>query len=318
MRLMAMILAAGMALLPAPLPASAQAAPSGPACFAESEFVAVSGTVPRRIPSLLEVELTIRNTSAIRIHVDPAEIILAPDRGGPVRPLTADQARDAVRGPVVFVYWWFSVGPIGVLIGAESPALYARDVELRILRPAEILPGTSLRGSVYFQPDPGVGEFTVTLDGLTGESRDRLPAVQLSGCAVPGRAPSAVRSSPEVKTYAPNARAVAGPLQATVSTVLLAKDAASLTLTIANTGAADAALFNAIADATLTDSTGRVYAVRVLRSHLPDRIPAGGRIRGRLMFEPLRLPPAITGATLRLPGIVVGSVAYDLNIDLGF
>jgi len=130
MRLMAMILAAVMLLLPGPLPAAAQPAPSGPACFVENEFVAVSGTVPRRIPSLLEVELTIRNTSPIRIRVDPAEIPVAPDRGGPARPLTVEQARDAVRGPTVFILVVFSRadrcadrggGPGPVCPGCGSP-----------------------------------------------------------------------------------------------------------------------------------------------------------------------------------------------------
>ncbi len=91
-----------------------------------------------------------------------------------------------------------------------------------------------------------------------------------------------------------------------------------LTIAVDNAGDVEANLFNAIADAKLADIAAKTYAIHVLRSDLPDKIPPRGSVRGRLVFDPLPFPPAVQSATLTLPGIRVGESSYDATIELKF
>jgi len=56
----------------------------------------------------------------------------------------------------------------------------------------------------------------------------------------------------------------------------------------------------------------------VMRSDLPDRVPARGIVRGRLVFEPLPFPPVLRSARLTLPEIRVGEALYEITLDLHF
>src|SRR3989304_6098686 len=99
------------------------------------------------------------------------------------------------------------------------------------------------------------------------------------------------------------ARATSGPLTMSVERAELGKDETAFAVTIENTGDSEANLFNAIADATLTDNAGKTYFVRTLRTNLVDRIGAGGNVKGRLVFEPL--PPSTRRAPLPLAALEI-------------
>ena len=71
----------------------------------------------------------------------------------------------------------------------------------------------------------------------------------------------------------------------------LGKDETAFAVTVENTGAAEANLFNAIADATLTDDAGKRYFVRTLRTTLVDRIGREPTSRVGSCSSPCRLPP---------------------------
>lgn len=163
--------------------------------------------------------------------------------------------------------------------------------------------------------------FTLTLDGFAAESGERLATVRLTNCQVPSRgaatAPTPTPSpTPNVKAVALSARAATGPLTVSISNAEFTSDVTVLTISIENAADVEVSLFSAIGGATLTDNTGKAYAVRMLRSDLPDRVPARGRIQGRLAFEPL--PPTVTSAILTVPEIRIGDDVYEIKADLRF
>lgn len=155
---------------------------------------------------------------------------------------------------------------------------------------------------------------TVLEDGAWRiQLEDRLIA------AVKGTSPAASPTPPSgTRTLALSARATAGPIAVAVTSVEFARELTSLVVSIENAADIETNLFNAISDARLVDNTGKTYAVRVLRSDLPDRVPPRSSVRGRLVFEPLPLPPTVRSATLTLPGVSVGDAAYDITLELRF
>jgi len=71
-----------------------------------------------------------------------------------------------------------------------------------------------------------------------------------------------------------------------------------------------------IMEATLTDSAGRVFPVRLLR--FPDRLAPSGQARVRLVFEPVPAPPATSTAVLTIPDLWIGDQAYEIKVELRF
>ena len=129
---------------------------------------------------------------------------------------------------------------------------------------------------------------------------------------------SAVSAKKRPRTVVVSARAASGPVAVSVASVEFARDATTLVMIIENAAESPVELFMAIADAQLMDNTGKTYAVRVVRSDLPDRIEARSQARGRLVFEPMPHPPAVTSARLTLPGIRAGGVLHDVDVHLWF
>ncbi len=113
-------------------------------------------------------------------------------------------------------------------------------------------------------------------------------------------------------------RAVAGPLAVSFSAAEFDPEFTALVVAIENGADAEANLFNAIADAQLVDNTGKSYAIRVLRSTVPERIGSRATAQGRLAFEPLPVPPAVAAATLILPGVRVGEATCELKVEVRF
>lgn len=156
--------------------------------------------------------------------------------------------------------------------------------------------------------------FTVLEDGTWRvQLEDRVIA------AVRGGSPSTSPTpTPGPRTIGLSARSTAGPIAVAVTTVEFAALLTTLGVSVENTAEVEVNLFNAIAEARLLDGAGKTYAVRVVRSDLPDRVPPRGSVRGRLAFEPLPLPPAVSRATLTLPGIRVGEALHDVTLELRF
>jgi hypothetical protein len=63
----------------------------------------------------------------------------------------------------------------------------------------------------------------------------------------------------------------------------------------------------------LTDWQGLLKAEPVKARQIMRKLLAG-----RLVFEPLPLPPTVRSATLTLPGVSVGDAAYDITLELRF
>ena len=298
--------------------AFAQSGPPQPAsCSGASDVLTVTATV-RPPRAVLEIELALRNASPAPIRIDPARFALFNDQGEQFAPLSAEQARQLIRNPALDLWGWFWFGTsgseVGIGVGVTTQA--SQEVDLRILRAVDLAPGATLRGSVYFRsPHPQVNLFILSLDGLTGGTDTPLAPVRLT-CDVP-RAAATSGSVGAAKLVPLNARAAAGPVAVSVSGASFAKDFTTLMVSVDNSATVEAGLFAALLDARLTDG-GRTYAVRLLRSDVPDRVPARGTVRGRLVFEPLPFPPVLRSARMTLPEIRVGDAVYEIALDLRF
>jgi hypothetical protein len=310
----------------------ARAAPPADRCQADASFLRASGAVQTRaVPYFVEVELTLQNKTETGIRVDPSRFTLVPDQGDPVFPATPDQVVYALAGsgsPTVgFVGFWGGWGgwrsSFGIAVGGTVPLnVPARTIEARILRGGELAPGASVKGSIYFKPASWPARFTLVLDGLTLSSGQGYQPVELRNCQMsfrPSEPPvAAVPPPPGARTLVLNARAEAGPVVVNVSRAEFTRQATTLTVVVENSAGEDADLFVAIGQARLVDSAGSAYAVRMLRSDLPDRVGARSQGQGRLVFEPLPIPPAVTSAVLTIPGVRVAAETYDLRLDLRF
>ncbi len=310
--------------------ASAQTTPSTLRCRADAPFLSAAGTVhTRALPYFVEVELTLLNKTQGGIRIDPWRFALVPDQGDPVSPASPEQVVYALGGPGplnVGLFGFFGGGrgsSFGVAVGGAVPLnLSARTIDARILRAGELASGASLRRSVYFRPASWPAQFTLLLDGLAVSSGAGLPPIELRNCQMsfrPSEPPVAVTPPPlGARTIVLSARADTGPVAVSVSSVEFTRQATTLTVVVENSAEVDADLFVAIGETRLVDNTGKAYAVRMLRSDLPDRVGSRSQGRGRLVFEPLPIPPAVISAALTIPGVRVGAEAYDIRLDLRF
>jgi hypothetical protein len=301
-------------------------APSPARCRAESAALSAAGVVqPRALPHFVEVELTLQNKAAGPIRIDPGRVTLVPSEGLPVAPASKDDVIQTLRSPspaYVDVFGFFTIGSVGVGVGVGPIDLQARAIESRLLRAAELAPGASMKGSVYFRPASWPAQFAVVLDGLATSAGTALPPLELRNCELPVRplTPPTSRAPllPVTRTISTRARAEAGPLAVSVSSIELTRLATTLTVTVENTSATEASLFVAIGQAQLVDADGKTYAIRILRSDLPERVGPRSQSMGRLVFEPLPVDLAVTSVTLTMPGLAVDDTSYDLRIDLRF
>ncbi|MDR7521747.1 MAG: hypothetical protein QN168_04705 [Armatimonadota bacterium] len=110
----------------------------------------------------------------------------------------------------------------------------------------------------------------------TGDLFDDHPSVQ-ERVERPGRAYDCHVPSPDARLVTFRAQAEVGPFQASVASVEFARGAAVVNLFLSNRGGVEIDLFTAVTGATLTDSTGRAFLVRLLRSQFPDRLALGAR-----------------------------------------
>ncbi len=321
-----MIVVSVLLVLGAPISAASAQVGSTPRCQADIAALSAAGVVhTRALPYFVEVELTLMNKSQGGIRLDPGRFVLQPDQGDLVAPASRDQVIYALGGPSgvnlgLFGVFWS--GSVGVGVSAYPLDLSARRIDARILKAGELAPGVTLRGSVFFRPASWPAHFNILLDGLAGESGAGLPPVELRNCQMPFRPsepPVALNPPPPgARTFAVSVRADAGPIVVSVSSVEFNRLATTLTVTVENSAEANADLFTAIGETRLVDNTGKVYLVRMLRSDLPDRVGPRSQGRGRLVFEPLPIPPITISATLTIPGVRVAPASYDISIDLRF
>jgi hypothetical protein len=305
--------------------ARSQPRTAGP-CRVDGPVVSADGTVrSRALPYFLEIELTVTNRLPGRLRLDPMRFVLVPDQGDPVGAAAPDQVVSVLRSPspayldLAGVVW---TGSVAIGVGVGPIDLQARAIEARMLKPGDVASGASVRGSIYFGPAAWPAQFTLSLDGLAGESSAALPPAELRGCQMPYRPsqpPVVVSPVPAApRTFLISARATAGPVAVSVSKVEFARHATTVSVAVENGAAVDADLFVAIGQAELVDGAGRAYAVRMLRSDLADRVAAGGQVRGILVFDPLPMPAGKVSAVLLMPGVRVAGATYDIRIDLQF
>jgi hypothetical protein len=265
---------------------------------------------------LFEVPLVLENRSDTAFHVDPARMALISDQGEQSSPLTAEQAKAVIYNPGQSLWSAFWFGLIGYAVNAAKQAQLMKEVDARILVPMDLQAGAVQKGSLFFKPpDPKADQFVLVVDGLAA-SAGALPSVRVT-CAYPKNRPvQASAPAPAVRTYALQARAASGPVALAVSQIEFRQDATALNVTVQNDSDTDANLFFAKAGATLTDDTGRTYALRVLATDLADYVPAHGSVQGRLVFAPLPPPPVTSKAVLTMADVHAGDTAYDLRVEL--
>lgn len=294
-------------------------------CQAERASLSAAGVVqPRALPHFIEIEVTLQNNSPAPIRIDPGRFVFLTDTGHRVAPASKDDVVLALHrpSPVSFSFAGFiTMGAVGVAIGVGPFDLQVRTIETRLLRAMEVAPGAIVRGSVYFRPASWPDQFSLVLEGLTTTSGAALPALTLQPCAMPARllgSPGLVRQPASPRTIPMSVRVETGPLAVSVSSIELTRLATTLSVTVENAAETEASLFVAIGQAQLVDAAGKVYAVRMLRSDLPERVGPRSQVRGRLVFEPLPLEPAGASGVFVLPGARVGDDVYDLRMDLRF
>lgn len=95
---------------------------------------------------------------------------------------------------------------------------------------------------------------------------------------------------------------------------IVSKDATVLLLSIQNAGDAEVQVWAAFSLATLTDETGGVRNVRILRSVFPETIPAGMSGIATLVFDPI--PDDSRQLLLSLRGARLGDRDVDLMLSL--
>jgi hypothetical protein len=279
----------------------------------------------RALPYFVEVDLTVRNTGAQPVRIDPTRFVLVPDAAPPVAAADRAAVIQALQRPSatsISIFGFFGTnGSVGIGIGLGPIEIPSRAIEARLFPPTTLSGGAAIRGSVYFRPAAWPAQFSLILNDLTNAAGVALPPLELRHCTLPVQpegAPEPMAPPQAARTIAMSVRTETGPLTVAVSRVELTRQATTLTVTVENTAAAEASLFVAIGQAHLVDSSGQTYAVRMLRSDLPDRVGPQSRVHGRLVFEPI--PPASAERVVAcvMPGVRVGDDVYDLRVDLRF
>lgn len=307
--------------LAASLQVAAQTTPAAPTCIGDSEALLVTGTGSRG-QTFLIVDLNLSNRTSGPIRIDPARITVETDAGAKVAPMSVNEAKGAIRNVGAYVGAAF-LGPIGIVLTAASAVRLNREIDARILRAGELPSGQPMSRSLYVNvPDKPVSRVTVMIDGLTGTSGQLLPPILLRcgvrtlGMTEADQPPQPPASTITVRTVSPWAQATAGPISVAVSVVEFWPDFTSVDVTLTNNSDAEADVFSALANATLTDQSGKTVAVRLIKSQYPERIPARGTANARLGFEALASPPQTTAATLIIPGIQVGRNAHEVRVSI--
>lgn len=294
-------------------------------CRAGHASLSAAGAVQQRaLPHFIEVDLTVQNSGPTPVRIDPARFVFTPDNGPGVAPASRDEVVRALHRPSpvsVSIAGFITMGAVGVSIGVGPFDLQVHTIETRLLRPMDVAPGGIVKGSLYFRPVAWPAHFSVAFEGLNTASGKAMPALTLY-CAMPVRllgSPGLIaQSNTAPRTIPLSARAETGPLAVSVSSIELTRQATTVSVTVENAAATEASLFVAIGQAQLVDAGGKVYAIRMLRSDLPERVGPRSQARGRLVFEPLPLEAAVTSSVFVLPGARVGDDVYDLRVDLRF
>ena len=312
------LVAAGAVAQPAtPVPQPPR--PPGPThtCQGESEAFSLSAEI-MGAGAVNEARVTLQNKTQGPIVFDPARVVFDSAQVGQFAPLTVEQPREAIRNPIFPLAGFLQFGLFGLLNMAAWQDQWIKYVDATIIKRQDVAPGGSLRGSLFFRHNLNLSVFTLTVEVLAGDPPQPLLPLRIEGCRIPGRPVPAATPTPRVKVFATRARAVAGPLAVSVSAAEFDPEFTALVVAIENGADAEANLFNAIADAQLVDNTGKSYTIRVLRSTVPERIAPRATAQGRLVFEPLPVPPAVAAATLILPGVRVGEATYELKVEVRF
>jgi hypothetical protein len=312
---LAMLLTAARAAAQVPDPPRAP----GPinTCQGETEALLISAAI-LGAGFLIEVRLTLHNRTQGPIVFDPSRVVLDSPQAGQFASLTVEQAREVIRNPAFAASQVLSFGLFGLLNVAAFQDRWIRYVDATIIKRQDVAAGGTLRGSLFFRHHLSISLFKLAVEALAGDPLQPLPAVRLEGCRLLDRPVPAATPTPRMKVFATRARAVAGPLAVNVSAAEFDPEFTALVVAIENGADADADLVIAIGGAELVANTGKSYVIRILRSTVPERIAPRSTAQGRLVFEPLPVPPAVAAATLVLPGVRVGEATHDLKVEVRF
>jgi hypothetical protein len=151
---------------------------------AENDALSVSAT-PVRPQMLFEIALVIQNKTTKRVHVDPSLFALVTDQGEQTRVLTTEQAKSLVNNPgqSAWSYFWF--GDLGYAANKSAQDDERKKIDEKNLTAIDIFPNAIVRGSVFFKnPDPKTRQVTLYMDGMTLESGEKIPILQVV-CEIP-------------------------------------------------------------------------------------------------------------------------------------
>lgn len=303
--------------LAAPVVAAAQPSAAQPeTAVGESDAVSVSATVLPPKP-IFEIGVEVQNKTADVVRVDPARFLLESDQGDQLTPLTAAEAKDLAHNPAQSFWSFFWFGGIGYAANVSQQAEQMRQIDIKILTAADINPGASVKGSIYFRPlNAKATQIALSVDGLT-QGTEKLTAVRVilalpQAKTVEGAAPA----RPVIKRYMLASKGSAGPIGVEVTGAEFAKDSTTLTVTFVNSGAVDVNVLGPVMGATLLDNSGKTYGLRFLKTEIGDKVGANGSLQGRLAFEPVPLPPLTTSVTLILPRIWAGDEVYEAKVEV--
>jgi hypothetical protein len=310
-------IAAVMAMLLILQPAAFGQAPGvqSQGCLGESDAIALSAA-PMAPHVLFEIELSVLNKTAAKIHLDPGKFAVLSDQGDQATPLTSDQAKSIIYNPSQSLWSGFWFGYLGYAANASKQAELMKRVDAKILTATDVQPGIAVKGSLFFKPPtPKARQFVLVVDGLSSDT-GALDPLHVN-CAYPSsRSSQTAAAPPAVRTYSLALRAASGPITMSVSRIEFAQDATSVVVVIENSSDTDADLFFAKPSTYLTDTTGKSYALRSLRTEIGDRVNAHGAVRGTLVFQPLAHPELTTSVTLTMPDIRVGDATYEIKADV--
>lgn len=119
---------------------------------------------------------------------------------------------------------------------------------------------------------------------------------------------------PQVRRHVPNALATRGGLTVRVSEVVFARERSTAWLAIENASDAAIDLLNPLSLASLVGQGDVRAQTRIVRSTIPEAVPAHSSARAVLVFDPL--PLETRRLLLSLPGIRLGEQEVSLTIEM--
>lgn len=294
-------------------PVSAQESPdAAAACIGRSGPVTATVGI-HQLPAAVEIDLLLANQGPGTVQFDPSKAVLRTAEST-ASPWSAAETKRAHRDWGAYILAG-GIFPMLLPLPLIAQLNFNRYVDSRAFRAAEVQPGQTARGSLFFPlPPDRQTRAVLELGGPVPASGGSRPLKMY--CGLPrDESPGA----PQVPTLTVSVDATgrSGAADVRVDTVEFSADYTAVELSISNRSETSAEIFMAMVNASLRDSGGLVYTQRSIRSQFVDRIPARSSVFARLVFA--AMPPTTTAASLRIPGVWFGPEnSVDVTVDLKF